>query len=207
MISVYVFSLVVGGILLGASIFLGGDSSDANADVDTGSGDELALSDSHGGFEGVLVMFLSLRFWTFFAAFFGLTGLVLDGLDLLAPPLALVAALGMGFLSASGAASALRLLSGPSLDSTGQHGDYIGKPARVLVPLSADTTGKVRLELRGSTVDILAVTDESEPLRAGETVLVIDLEGHKARVSRVDDLTMVPSSGSSTSPGGSSHAG
>ena len=51
---------------------------------------------------GLFTAFLSLRFWMFFLAFFGLTGLALDGLDLLASsPLAFVLS-----LSALGAAHA-----------------------------------------------------------------------------------------------------
>jgi membrane protein implicated in regulation of membrane protease activity len=44
----------------------------------------------------------------------------------------------------------------------------------------------VRLSLRGATVDVLATTDDAQPLATGDEVLVVDMEGTTARVARLD---------------------
>ena len=89
LVYVYLFSFALGGILLLASILLGDKDTgqadvdaDADASADAGAphqGLDHGVPGSHGGLAGVFTAFLSMRFWMFFVAFFGLTGLVLDG--------------------------------------------------------------------------------------------------------------------------------
>ena len=89
LIYVYVFALVLGGILLVTSVVMGGDDAsdvdsdldtsldtdvdadvDADADVDVDQGHQGVHTDlaaTHGTIAGLFTAFLSLRFWTFFA--------------------------------------------------------------------------------------------------------------------------------------------
>jgi hypothetical protein len=53
----------------------------------------------------------SIRFWTFFVAFFGMTGLVLDGLDIMTPDVTLLVAIGTGVIVGASANAAVRILS------------------------------------------------------------------------------------------------
>jgi hypothetical protein len=74
-----VFSLVAGGVLLVASLF--GADQDADADADIGADGDVDADAgheglAHGDLGGFVAVFISLRFWTFFATFFGLTGVV-----------------------------------------------------------------------------------------------------------------------------------
>ena len=197
-IYVYLFSLIVGGILLGASIFLGGDHGDADADIDV---------DADGGFdvdaEGVKDLHLdrgvgdhgapfllwaltSLRFWTFFLAFFGLTGLVFQGLGLIAAwPITLALSVGMGSLVGYLATGIIRWLAEDRSGQVAGASDFVGKSARVLIPVQGSSAGKVRLQLKGSTVDVLAVTEEGENFAAQEEALIIDMDGTRARIARI----------------------
>lgn len=177
------FSLLAGGVLLVASSVMGADH-DADHDLDQGDGGH-GDDAHHGDAGGFAAMFLSLRFWTFFAAFFGLTGWVMDGMDLLPGPLLpLLAATGMGGLSGYSAVSLIRLLGTQEVGQVPGAHDYVGKSARVLVPFERGALGKVRLELHGATVDVLATTDEVGGFRSGETALIIEMEGTTAQVVR-----------------------
>ena len=51
----------------------------------------------------------SRRFWTFFVCFFGMTGLVLDGLDLMSAPVAFIVAVATGAIAGAGISTAVRI--------------------------------------------------------------------------------------------------
>ncbi|GAB5543626.1 MAG: hypothetical protein SangKO_033860 [Sandaracinaceae bacterium] len=209
LIYAYLVSLIVGGVLLGASILLGGKDlevdADADADLDLdldADGDaDLDLDadidgeadgfdkdvGGHGDFSGFLFMFLSLRFWTFFLAFFGLTGIVLDGLNLVSSPwLGLGLALGMGLATGAGAMSVIRMLGSDTSGQAVRSTDYIGKTARVVVPFEGSSVGKVRVDIKGTSVDLLASGLEEDGYQGKEEVLIVEMDGARARVARLN---------------------
>ena len=126
-----------------------------------------------------------MRFWTFFLAFFGLTGLVLHGLSLASPAVGLVLAIAVGALCGGGAAVAFRAAARDESGRASDSEDYVGKTVRVLVPVRAGGTGRVRLELRGNTVDVLATTDD-DCFEAQEEAMIIEMDGTTARIARVE---------------------
>lgn len=223
LLSLYLGSLVFGGVLLGASLLLGGHDdfdADTDADLDTDGLDfdsdvdadadldldadadadaDLELdaeadADAHGGMgkdldvSGASLFFFlkSLRFWTFFLAFFGLTGTLLDGLGVSGNPIVTFAvALATGTLTGFTAAKLIRSLMHDELAAPANDRDYVGLSARVLVPPKVGGVGKVRVEVGGRLVDLLAETDE-DGFRADEEVLIIDVDGTRARVARAN---------------------
>ncbi len=194
----YLFSVIVGGILLAASILLGSKDVEADAHVDADvDADADADADgaldkdlgAHGDAAGFLYLFLSLRFWIFFLAFFGLTGIVMDVAGLVSHELiGLALAIGMGFLVGTGATSAIRMLSKERSGEAVESKDYVGKTARVLVPFEGERVGKVRVEIGGRSVDLLATAVEEDAERYGgkEEVLIVEMDGSRARVARLD---------------------
>lgn len=202
LIYLYIFALILGGVLLGASVLLGGHGdSDVDADGDAGLDTDAdagadAGADAHGldkdldvggGASDFFWAFRSMRFWTFFSAFFGLTGLVLQGLGLVGSVwLAFGLAVGVGALTGLGAAATIRWLSKDESGSAAGANDYLGKNVRVMLPVEKGKTGRVRLQLKGSTVDVPAVTDEEQPFDRREEAMIIEMEGHTARIARVD---------------------
>lgn len=190
LIYIYLFSLIVGAVLLGASILLGGQDADVDGDLDAVDGGELGNDidfQSHGDASGFLTLFLSLRFWTFFLAFFGLTGLVLDLFDLVGSSwIALGLALGMGFVTGGGAVAVLRRLGADTSGHVTEADEYIGKTARVVVPFGEGGVGKVRVNVKGTSVDLLASTIEEDAFEGREEVLIVEMEGSRARVARID---------------------
>ena len=202
----YLFSVIVGGVLLASSILLGGhedadlDAGDADADLDLDlDGDADVDADveadggldkdigGHGDISGFLFLFLSLRFWIFFLAFFGLTGLTLTMLDLVGSQwVGLALAIGMGLGTGLGATSLIRMLGTETSGKAVTSKDYIGKTARVVVPFGSEGVGKVRVDIKGSSVDLLATGLEDEDYDGKEEVLIVEMDGPRARVARLD---------------------
>lgn len=186
--------------MLVASIVMGGDHDadadadfDADADVDAdldadADADADAHSDgSHGDVGGFFAAVLSMRFWTFFAAFFGLTGMLLSRLALPSNPiLTLGLSVGTGFVSGYAAVKIIRHLSRTEVGAAASTADYVGKSGRVLVPVRPGSLGKVRIELKGTTVDLLAGSDDGTEFEIGDQVLVVQLDGTTATIARID---------------------
>ena len=201
LISVYVFALVLGSILLGASFLLGGDHDadgdvdvDADADVDIDADHDLdhgdmdghadSGHDTHGDIGGFFAVLGSLRFWTFFSAFFGLTGLVIDGLDLADAYLALPLAVSVGFVTGWVAVTIIRRLSANDTGVAAGVSDYVGKSGELLISAGPGRLGKIRIELKGTTVDMLCVADEA--IAKGQEALIVELREDKAVVAKLD---------------------
>ncbi|MDD9934335.1 MAG: NfeD family protein [Myxococcales bacterium] len=191
---IYVFGLVLGGVLLAASMFGGdhdsdGGDIDVDADGDADGGLDHGIDDgpAHGDVAGLAALFLSLRFWSFFAAFFGLTGVVFEALELAGSMATLGLSLGMGMTCGLGAAYTIRALTRSEVGAVPGAADYIGQTGRVLLPVGGEGPGKVRLELKGTTVDVLAVTDDDQPLAVGDTALVVEMQDTTASVTRMSN--------------------
>lgn len=194
MLAAYLVCLIVGGVLVAVSL-LGGDhhggAGGHGAEVDAHAAGHAGEAD-HGGPLDALLSWLplsSLRFWTFFAAFFGLTGTALAMATGAGPVATAIAAVAIGYGAAIALTRAIRALQGSASNSSLAASDLIGATAKVLVPLAAGRIGKVRLHIKDRTIDLLAETNETEELAAGESALVIAVprEGH-AVIARVDKL-------------------
>lgn len=212
LIYAYVFALVLGAVLLGASFLLGGDDADLDADADAdfdvdadadadfdadadGGMDGLdhhadGSHDTHGDIGGFFGVLGSMRFWTFFMAFFGLTGLVLDGLSLADTIAALILAIAVGFVTGWAAVTLIRHLAANDTGVAAGVDDYVGKTGEMLLSAAPGRLGKVRIELKGTTVDVLATCEDAQ-LARGEQALIIEMRGTTAVVHKLDDSPAV----------------
>jgi membrane protein implicated in regulation of membrane protease activity len=185
MIYLYLFSLVVGGGLLGASIVLGGHGAGADihgADTLAPAGHEGPL----GGAESYLYWLVSVRFWTFFVAFFGLTGLVFDGFGLVSSQIATaVIATATGSIAGGSAMFVLRKLTKDDTNSAVSSRDYVGRTGRVLVGFAAGGVGKVRVEVKGSSIDLLAMPEDEHSYSPNDEIIVVEMSGLHAKVAHV----------------------
>lgn len=184
--------LAVGAVTVLFSLFAGGDSdADAHGGAEGGGDADAqadAQADAHHHVEAQAggdfwLLFLSMRFWVFFLTFFGLTGLLLE----LAGASALVAALiaaPTGIALGVGAAWAFKRLREQTVTSQLTPDQLIGLEAKVMLPVSAGTAGKVRLQLGGQIVDRVALLEGREELARGERALVIAVRGEKLLVAR-----------------------
>jgi membrane protein implicated in regulation of membrane protease activity len=180
MFLVYVFSLVVGGVFLGVSALLGGHG-DADAD---GGGHEGGLHKDTGGETPTWMPFLNLQFWMFAFAFFGLTGTVVGGLGLAGDVVTAGLSAVMGLCAGLGASYAFHKLRHDPVESNVGVADFIGRNASVLLPVQRGQQGKVRVVVKGQLVDLVAATDDEQPIGPREEVLVIEMRETVAQVVR-----------------------
>ena len=112
-IKLYILSLVLGAVLLVVALFFTSKRVDADdqtrAHDDTTRPSQFGQLDGVSGGDFVVRTVRSRRFWTFFVSLFGMTGLVLDGLDLVGPAVAFVTAVGVGAVAGAGASAAVRI--------------------------------------------------------------------------------------------------
>lgn len=178
---VYLAPLVVGlGVLL-LQVVLGPHGH--GADHDALSPDHGDSKDGASGEAGLAGILLSVRFWIFAALAFGLSGSLINALALAGPLATALIAAGAGVASGAFAVLAFRTVTRGSLSTTPLASEAVGQTARVLVPLAKGQVGQVRIQIKGNSVDMMATTDEDE-LARGEAVLVEDVNGGVARVSR-----------------------
>ena len=238
LLGIYLGSLALGGILIGASIVLGSSDSDADhdadadmdmdadadmdldadadmdldadtdvdldadadvdmdadadvdmdadadADAETGlvhaASHELAEAGSHPILGGWLP-FLSLRFWTFGLASFGATGALLV-ITVLPGTASLAVAAPTGFVIGTSVAWMFRYLKRSATGRVPTERALRGREARVLLTIRPGGLGKIRIEVQGPDVDMLARTKEATEIPINSQVLVIDVEDGVAEV-------------------------
>ncbi len=173
----------------------GGDAAVDHGDLAAGGGGDRAGADhgeivhpsgaaAHHGIEaGFLPLVLSLRFWTFGSLAFGIVGSILHFFGLAPAPVSLAVASGLGLGLGLFASWVFRALGRSSSQSGAIATDAVGQVGRVLVPVERGGRGKVRIQVRGQTVDYLATTDD-ERLEAGAEVLVAEVRDDEVHVCR-----------------------
>jgi hypothetical protein len=113
LINLYVLSLVLGAALLGASLFLSEKRVDADDEIrahdDTTRPSQFGQLDGIAGGDYFARTIRSRRFWMFFVSFFGMTGLVLDGLNLMSPIISLIVAIAVAAIAGAGVSAAIRI--------------------------------------------------------------------------------------------------
>jgi membrane protein implicated in regulation of membrane protease activity len=58
----------------------------------------------------------------------------------------------------------------------------IGLFGTVEIPFNAKSKGKVRVNVKGSTVEFVAITDELRTLNKGEKVFIVEMKGNQVLV-------------------------
>ncbi|MBE9101710.1 NfeD family protein [Vacuolonema iberomarrocanum] len=135
----------------------------------------------------LLSLLASFKFWTFGSCFFGLTGLVLTWMGV-SPLMVAIAAVSMGVFCGISIAWTLRSLRRRQVNSLVRTNDLAGLAGVVEIPLSLDSRGKVRLNVKGSMVDFIAYTNEERVLEAGDRVFVVGTEQNCLWVVAADTL-------------------
>jgi membrane protein implicated in regulation of membrane protease activity len=176
----YLAALVLGlGLFAVQMLASGGDGGHhgapaLDADGDFGA-DALALGAAAQGEPGALPgaphgaeaggaswasIFTSLRFYMFAAIGLGMVGAPGTLFDPSTPRLTFGVALATGFGVGMLAALAFRRLGHETLSSGATDTEMVGQIGRVLVACEKGRKGKVRLTVRGQTIDRVATTDE-----------------------------------------------
>ncbi len=166
---------------------------DADADHDMEAHHDLAKDFAHDAGEAgaslIFNPFLSLRFWTYFLAAFGMVGAVLHllGLDLLVhAPVASLTGFGIGY----GAAWAFKALKKNPVLTEVNADRMAGSEGEAVLAIAPGKTGKIRLRMGDADLELLATTREG-PIARGAHVLVVGVEEGIAEVihlPRLEDL-------------------
>ena len=206
MLPVYLGALALGGLLILASILLGGKDLDGNAGGEVGGDADHDLDhdvdhDLDGDAEadvdkdldlhaqavdagGAWMPFLSLRFWTFALACFGATGSLLELLGfstLLTAPTAVAMGLGLGW----GIAWAFHRLKKDHVSGNVGLKSLAGREGRLLLAVGPDKPGKVRVQVDGQDVDLVARTQDEHRLELKEQVLIVQIVDGVAEVTSI----------------------
>jgi hypothetical protein len=177
-VAIYIGALLFGGVLILASIFGAGEHA-----VDVHSGD---VSDPHAEGNGhvLLAALFGIRFWSFGAAFFGLTGLLLRvlGATALAAPVGAVAGAAAGLT----ASLLFRKMTRESVGRVSDAGALVGREGRLLLPVAKAQQGKVRVaQPGGGHIDLVAsINGDDEALATGAEVIIVEVRGTVAVVTR-----------------------
>jgi membrane protein implicated in regulation of membrane protease activity len=169
MVRVYAAAAVIGVVLLVASLF------------GTGHGHGGA-HDTGGEHDSPALMLLSTRVWTYLLAFGGGTGMLLHFVAPVAEPTRAVIALTVGVIATALARWLMVRAAQVGPSGTVKRADLVGRVAGVIVPFASGSTGKVRMRVAGSEVDLLATTDDGEPLDSGAEVLILEMRDDGAAV-------------------------
>lgn len=177
MLTVYIVSAAVALLLIGVSMFGHDQGHEADHDADAGH--------DHGG--DAWVPFLSLRFWTYGLAAFGLIGTALEVLGaagVLRPWIAGGGGLALGL----GISFALHAVRRGEVSSGAASEDLMGKLATMLVAARPHQPGKARCTVKGDVIDVIAVAEGDQAIEAGEQVVLLHVENGRALVARTSDL-------------------
>ena len=211
MITWYIVSAIVGGglILLSA---LGGisqglmDGLDASTDFDTDheidfdndisvdADHDLSL-ENHGDMASDLaptadfwLPFLSLRFWVYAFGGFGVIGTLFTVLGLANPVVTLWSAIGFGAAIGTTVAFIIRKIKVSEVDGQVREKDFLGVSAQLTVAPRNGEPGKVRMTIKGETIDMLALPHQGADLERGEEVVVVGVDGTRVKVARLNDI-------------------
>ncbi|MDY7019939.1 MAG: NfeD-like protein [Cyanobacteriota bacterium] len=194
MFTLYLCCLIVGGVFVALAAFAGLDGVDFDQDFDP----DIELLDKSAKIQktegyirrnsksrrrGLGLPFLSLRFWTFGGCFFGLTGTILSVLNpAMSPQLILWVSIAVGVVSGTAMVWALRFLQRQQADSLVRSDDLLGLPSFVEIPFDRNSRGKVRLNIKGKSLHLMAMTEEGHEFSLGDKVFVVGIEKNKVWV-------------------------
>ena len=189
MIPIYIVSAIVGGGLVLVSAFTGHGHQDMGPDHDAGPDHGDAEHGHDGQAEAhIWLPFLSLRFWTYFFASFGVAGLLLTKAGGLFEPVVGTISAGTGLTVGILISYLMRIARRMEADSSPKTQDFLGATCRVVVTVRPGSAGKIRVNIKGETIEMLALPNDDETLEIGTEAVIIALENDRVRVMSAASL-------------------
>ena len=215
MLGIYIFAAVLGGGLLLFSVLAGAEHDahhdasglgsghdfdhDVSHDADHGLGNDAGVT--HAGHLGAGDLVLGLfrpRNFTFFAAGFGLTGMLLTLLTPWSSGESLIPAIGMGFASMVATHAVFTWLkrSDAAIDVVSD-AEMEGCIGRVVLPLAPGERGRIACSVGGREFHLTAMLDDNveETLPPGREVVVLRVSETVARVMPFESRELPPPTG------------
>jgi hypothetical protein len=214
MFYIYLSALIFGGSFLLMSLLLGdhdGDASDHSAldaghadidhdldahidDFDTSTDIEISDADTSHPIQHFhsdatdAVSFISFRNITFFSAFFGLTGLILDFLTI---PffISLFSSIGMGAFAWGFGHKLMKYLKSSQTGEGIDLAELKGRNAIVSLPVSKESKGKIFIRTETSNFEMIAKVSEvakKDQFNPRDEVLIIEISNNIAYIVESD---------------------
>ena len=203
-LSIYLFSLILGGTFVVLSVLAGAGDADADFDVDVDADVDVDMDmdvdadadvdvDADADGEGLSDVetrigkkyrpWFSFKFYTYTLGFFGLTGVLLTLVGTAEPLGAMLSAM-MGLIAGFGVSYLLHYADKDSASNRATTDrDFLGAQAEVLLPIKKGDRGRIRVQMGGRTVDMRAETeDEGVVLDMNDECFVLDIEDGVAKV-------------------------
>ena len=162
---------------------------DADVDVDADLDADADLSAATGELDGEgWLPFLSMRFWTFALACFGMSGAIMTALgtsDWVSAPISAVTGIGLGWMIAY----VFHRLKQDTVSSNTNTTSLVNQEGKALLPISKSQKGKVRLSLGTEILDLEATTNDSMPIERGEKIIVVAVQNGTAVISSMIPLS------------------
>ncbi|MDH3295172.1 MAG: YqiJ family protein [Acidimicrobiia bacterium] len=153
-----------------------------------GSGTTSTIGAGVDATQAIFSSILSFRSLVFFAAFFGVAGLVFGFLGY-STVVTAVTALALGLIAALANSTLWGLMKSSELSSLVRERSFEGRPAVVTVPIELGRRGRIRIEMAGQPHYLVAeAIDGEEALAAGRSVLVVEIERGVAKVAALPEL-------------------
>lgn len=184
--AVYWVCLLVGGFFVALSAFGGDADAEVEADLDVDA--ELDASGAELDAGSGLVDLFSVRTLFLFAAFFGLTGVLLSWAGTGEPLTGLLAGL-TGLVVGLGGNYAIRRYGYRSVSSEIQRRDLQGKTAEVTIPFNGANRGKIKVVSKGHRLYLTARAFEGLDAGAfepGDEVVIVRATGPVVEVVKPD---------------------
>jgi membrane protein implicated in regulation of membrane protease activity len=172
----YLMALVLGGGSLLVQMLAGHDDGHFGLGFDGGDA-------SHPDGPGIL----STRSVVYAVFTFGLVGTLLHVLGLTEPRTALLVALASGVAAAVAVGYLFRSLGHDAASGSAALDELRGRRGRVLVACARGQRGKVRVQLKGHQVDVLATTDEAG-IAEGAEVVIVDVRDDVVHVATAEGV-------------------
>jgi len=184
--SLYLISLIVGGVFVILSMFGGGDADadfDADLDADFDADLDFDADADLGGSGFGLSDLISVRALFLFLAFFGLTGMVLGWTGVGEPVLGITAGV-LGAAIGMGGNYVIKNVAHKQVSGDVTTAALNGKTAEVLLPFEPGQRGKVLLIANGQRMNLMAESfaEDTDSFSPGDEVVVVRMEGNVARV-------------------------
>lgn len=140
---------------------------------------------NQSGVDGIKL--LSLRSLTYFSAFFGLTGSVMTWIGN-AFITTLLSAIFSGSVAAFFGYKLMAYLKSSESGQAISTANFIGRKAKVIIPITPNKMGKVLVEISGQNVELLAkvASLDDDSFAPRDTVLIVSFSENVAIVSKYD---------------------
>lgn len=217
MLGIYLAAALFGGIIIGVSFLVGGHDGADHGGPDHGGLGHGALGngadhghpgadDPHGvekfgsggaaqasDIQWLWLPLMSLRFWTFFCASFGLTGVLLTLFGIGEPITGLVS-LPFGGLIGYGAAMVFLKLNTSQVSGDVGLERFVGTEAKVMLPIRPGDIGKITVQTMAGTFEMPARTRDAALIEPGRMVMIAGIADGVADVTDVPDITALTAS-------------